>query len=28
MEQIKPGSTQPREKRKGLSCKAIYGTYH
>jgi hypothetical protein len=26
MEQIKSGSTQPREKRKGLIYKATYGT--
>ncbi len=28
MEQIKPGSTQPRGKRNRLFCKVIYGTYH
>ena len=28
MEQIKPGSTQPTGKRRGLVCKLIYGTYH
>ena len=27
MEQIKPRSTQPREKRSRLFCKVIYGTY-
>jgi len=28
MEQIKPGSTQPRGKRRRLFCKVINGTYH
>jgi hypothetical protein len=28
MEQIKPGSNQPRGKRSRLFCKVIYGTLH